>query len=182
MLKQKFHALSSNLHPDKIHSATESEKIAASKKFAELNAAYNCLLEAKPRLLHLLELELDAKPKDIQQIPNGLVDLFAQVGGLCGDADRFLAEKNKVVSPLLQIQMFERAQEWIEKLKITQKKLTGLSDKLIAELQSLDLQWMAGDIHTRRALLADLEKLYRLFSYINRWSAQVHERIVRLSL
>src|SRR5471030_2968047 len=95
-LKQKFLALSTNAHPDKIHSAGESEKSAAGKQFAELNAAYNCLLEPKLRLLHLLELELGAKPKDIQQIPSALADLFAEVANACLSADVFLAEKSKV--------------------------------------------------------------------------------------
>ena len=62
-LKQKFLALSASIHPDKIHSSGEAEKSAAAKQFAELNAAYNCLLEPKSRLLHLLELELGAKPR-----------------------------------------------------------------------------------------------------------------------
>src|SRR5271169_3437801 len=116
LLKQKFHALSATAHPDKIHSASEAEKNAAAKKFAELNSAYNCLLEPKSRLLHLLELESGAKPKEIQQIPNDLADLFAEVASLCKNADAFLAEKSKATSPLLQVQLFERAQNWIEKL------------------------------------------------------------------
>jgi DnaJ-domain-containing protein 1 len=78
LLKQKFLALSANAHPDKIHSASESDKSAAAKQFSELNAAYNCLLEPKLRLLHLLELELGAKPKDIQTDPAALADLFAE--------------------------------------------------------------------------------------------------------
>ena len=114
-LKQKFLAQSANLHPDKIHSASEAEKSAAAKKFAELNAAYNCLAEPKSRLLHLLELELGAKPKDIQQIPAALADLFAEVATVCKSADHFLAEKTKATSPLLQVRLFERGQDWIEK-------------------------------------------------------------------
>ena len=65
-LKQKFLTLSATVHPDKVHSVTETEKNTASKKFAELNTAYHCLAHPKSRLLHLLELELGAKPKDIQ--------------------------------------------------------------------------------------------------------------------
>src|ERR1039458_2320440 len=98
LLKQKFFALSANLHPDRIHSASESDKVAATKKFTELNAAYLCLTEPKLRLLHLLELELGAKPKDIQQIPAALADLFAEVANNCRNANSFLAEKNKVRS------------------------------------------------------------------------------------
>jgi hypothetical protein len=182
LLKQKFLALSSSAHPDKIHSATESDKSVASKRFAELNAAYNCLAAPKSRLLHLLELERGAKPKDVQQIPDGLADVFAEVATICRQADGFLAEKAKVVSPLLQVQFFERAQEWIEKLNAVQTKLRELSERLFAELKLLDAKWMAPDSRARGGLLDELEKLYRLFSYFNRWGGQIQERIVQLSL
>jgi curved DNA-binding protein CbpA len=181
-LKQKFLARSANLHPDRISSTNESEKSAASKKFAELNAAYNCLAAPKTRLLHLLELELGAKPKDIQQIPGGLADLFAEVATVCRNADHFLGEKSKADSPLLQVQFFERAQESIEKLNALQKKLRDLSERLLAELKLLDTKWMAGDSQTRDGRLNELERLYRLFSYFNRWNGQIQERIVQLSL
>lgn len=179
-LKQKFLSLSPTVHPDKIHSADESEKQAASKKFAELNAAYNCLATPKLRLLHLLELERGAKPGDIQQIPPTLADLFAQVAAVCRDADRFLSEKSKTVSPLLQVQLFERGQGWIDQLTGLQKKLAGFHEELLAKLKQMDTQWISDGSH-RPMLLNELENLYRLFSYFNRWSTQIQERIVQLS-
>ncbi len=182
LLKKKFLVLSASVHPDKIHSATDSEKSAVSKNFAELNAAFNCLTAPKSRLLHLLELELGTKPKDIQQIPNDLANIFADVSIACSSADRFLAEKAKATSPLLQVQLFERAQEWIEKLNTLQKKLTGFQEQLLAELRSLDTKWMSGDAQARSSLLKELENLYRLFSYFNRWNGQIQERVVQLSL
>jgi DnaJ-domain-containing protein 1 len=182
LLKQKFLALSSNVHPDKIHSASESEKSAAGKQFAELNAAYNCLLEPKLRLLHLIELETGAKPKDIQQIPTALADLFAEIAAVCHKADNFLAEKGKVTSPLLQVQLFERAQEWIEQLNLLQRKLNELREKLTGELKSLDEKWIENNPESRADLLNKLEELYRLFGYFNRWNNQIQERIVQLTL
>jgi DnaJ-domain-containing protein 1 len=181
LLKRKFLAQSANLHPDKIHSASENEKNAAAKKFAELNAAYNCLLEPKSRLLHLLELELGAKPNEIQQIPTPLADLFAEVAAACKSADNFLAEKAKATSPLLQVQMFERGQEWIEKLNSLQKKLAELRDQVLAQLKSLDAKWISAEENFRRELLPNLEELYRLFGYFNRWNNQIQERVVRLT-
>ena len=181
-LKQKFLALSSAVHPDKIHSASQSEKNDASKNFAELNAAYNCLVAPKSRLLHLLELERGAKPKDVQQIPADLADLFAEVATICRQIDAFLAEKTKAVSPLLQVQLFQCAQEWIEKLNGIQKKLTSLNEELSAKLKLLDAQWIIANSPARAALLDDLETLYRLFSYFNRWGGQIQERIIQLSL
>jgi DnaJ-domain-containing protein 1 len=181
-LKQKFLAQSASTHPDKIHAAGAAEKAGAAKSFAELNAAYHCLVEPKSRLLHLLELELGAKPADIQQIPTALADLFAEVSMTCRSADSFLAEKSKVTSPLLQVQLFERGQEWVEKLNALQKKLNGLHGQLMDELKSLDTAWMQTDATARPSLLARAEELYRLFGYFNRWNKQIQERVVQLSI
>jgi hypothetical protein len=178
-LKQKFLARSGPIHPDRIHSASESEKSAKSKQFAELNAAYNCLAEPKSRLLHLLELERGAKPKDIQQIPASLADLFAEVATHCRSVDVFLAGKNKTTSPLLQVQLFERGQSWVEKLQALQQKLNPLREQLLNGLKALDQQWP--DLSKRPQLLDLAEELYRLFGYFNRWNNQVAERIVQLS-
>ena len=181
LLKQKFLTRSANFHPDRIHSASETEKLAATKKFTELNAAFNCLAEPKSRLRHLLELELGAKPKDIQQIPAALADLFAAVANTCRHADIFLAEKNQATSPLVQVQLFERGQDWVEKLNELQKKLDELSKKLTSELKALDARWIATDAVSRREILPKLEELYRLFGYFNRWNNQIQERVVQLS-
>jgi hypothetical protein len=181
-LKQKFLARSAAAHPDKIHSASDAEKAGAAKSFAELNSAYNCLAEPKSRLLHLLELELGARPKDIQQIPAGLADLFAEVATACRSADGFLAERAKVTSPLLQVQFFERGQAWVDKLNALQKELNHRRERLTGELKALDEKWAGADAASRHEMLPALEELYRLFSYFNRWNGQIQERVVQLSL
>ena len=181
-LKAKFLKLAAAAHPDKQRGANEAEKNAANRRYAELNAAYNCLAESKSRLLHLLDLELGAKPKDVQQIPNALADLFAEVALICRDTDTFLAEKSKATSPLVQVGFFERAQVWIENLNRLQKKLGELREKLANELKSLDEKWVATDAAAREKILPKLEELYRLFGYFNRWNSQIQERAVRLSL
>jgi len=180
-LKQKFLTLSAGAHPDKIHSASNSEKSGAARSFADLNAAYQCLAEPKSRLLHLLELESGAKPKDIQQIPAALADLFAEVAMTCRSADGFLAERGKVTSPLLQVKLFERGQEWVEKLNTLQQKLNGLHTQLMGELKSLDEKWAGAEPASRQERMAKAEELYRLFSYFNRWNKQIQERVVQLS-
>ncbi len=182
LLKQTFLALAAAIHPDRIHNADELEKAGANRRYAELNAAYHCLAEPKLRLRHLLELELGAKSNDVQQIPAALADLFAEVAATCRNADTFLAEKGKAVSPLLQVQLFERAQEWIERLNLLQRKLNEWRKMLTDGLKSLDEKWGAADAAARRDILPKLEELYRLFGYFNRWNSQIQERIVRLSL
>jgi curved DNA-binding protein CbpA len=181
-LKRKFLTLSASAHPDKIQDADETARAAAARSFAELNAAYHCLAEPKSRLLHLLELELGARPKDIQEIPAALADLFAEVAMTCRQADGFLAEKSKVTSPLLQVQGFERSQAWIEKLEALRKKLDGLRGRLLEELKAADEQWMGAETGGRGDALAKLEELYRLFSYFNRWHKQIQERALQLMM
>jgi curved DNA-binding protein CbpA len=181
-LKQKFFALSASAHPDKVPAAGAAERSDAAKSFAELNAAYQCLTGPKSRLRHLLELELGAKPKDIEQIPGALADLFAEVAATCRSADGFLAEKSRVTSPLLQVHWFERGQEWVDNLNRWQQKLNGLHGRLLEELKALDERWVGTDGKPRPEVLAEAERLYRLFGYFNRWSGQIQERVVRLAV
>ena len=181
-LKTKFLKLAAAAHPDKRRGANETEKNAANRRYAELNAAYQCLSEPKSRLRHLLELELGAKPKNVQQIPPALANLFAEVATLCRDTDAFLAEKGKATSPLLQVGFFERAQEWTERLSAIQKKFNGLRGRLTGDLKLLDKKWVATGTATHGEILPKLEELYRSFGYFNRWHSQIQERIVRLSL
>jgi curved DNA-binding protein CbpA len=182
-LKATFLALAAEAHPDKQPAADPAEKLKASRRYADLNAAYHCLTEPKLRLLHLLELELGAKPKDVQSIPPNLAGLFTDVAAMCRSAGDFLVEKGKVASPLLQVQWFERAQAWVEQLRTLQTRLAGLYDQLVEELKSLDRLWTSKtQPGGQTALLSRLEELYRLFSYFNRWNSQVQELVVQLSL
>ena len=181
LLKQKFLALATVAHPDRVHNASDSDKAEATKRYTQLNAAFNCLAEPKLRLLHLLELELGAKPKDIQTIPAALADLFAEVANSCRSADDFLAEKSKATSPLVQVQLFERGQDWVEKLNGLQRKLNELREKSSRELKALDAEWISADAVSRREILPKLEELYRLFGYFNRWNNQIQERVVQIS-
>jgi DnaJ-domain-containing protein 1 len=179
-LKQKFLALSATVHPDRVHNLGEAERAAAQERYTELNAAYSCLREPKDRLHHLLELELGALPKDIQRIPSDLMDLSMEIGKACRDADAFLAEKAKVTSPLLQVTFFERSDDFADKLKNLRQRINSLTEHLTGELQQIDTTWQSGSA-SQTPLLPRLEELYRLFSYFARWTAQIQERIVRLS-
>src|SRR5882762_9464497 len=99
-LKAKFLSRSAEVHPDRAHDASAAVQESASRRFAELNSAFNCLREPKNRLRHLLELELDHKPKDLQEIPADLADLFIEIAQLCRQANAFLGEKSRVGSPM----------------------------------------------------------------------------------
>ncbi|MGO8765210.1 MAG: hypothetical protein ACLQSR_08770 [Limisphaerales bacterium] len=181
-LKQKFLVFSGSLHPDKANAANESEKTAATRTFSEMNAAYKCLMEPKSRLLHLLELEMGTRPREIQQIPDKLADLFAEVATVCNSADGFLKEKAQNASPMLAVQWFERGQEWIERLQALKNKLGVWHGELDDNLKALDAVWLGSEPGARQQVLPALEELYRRFGYFNRWNNQVQERMAQLAL
>ena len=185
-LKQKFLPLSAEFHPDRVHSASEEEKRRATAHYAELNAAHNILREPRDRLLHLLELEQGAKPKDVQRIPPGTMDLFVEVGQLCRDVDAFIAQRANATSPLVKVQMFERGMEWTDKLQALQRRINEKREELAAELQGMNAIWdnapSVGSPERLSALpMERLEQIYRVFSYIARWTEQIQERIVQLA-
>ena len=185
-LKAKFLRLSSEVHPDRVYAASAAEKEKAGQRFAELNAAYNILREPKERLLHLLELETGARPKDVQRIPPGTMDLFVEIGQICRDVDSFLAERSKATSPLLKVQLFARCQEWTEQLLALQEKVNAKRKALAAELQAMNQNWekagrLTGEPRQNALALERLEQLYRVFSYVARWTEQIQERVVQLS-
>ncbi|HAB18192.1 MAG TPA: hypothetical protein PLX89_06635 [Verrucomicrobiota bacterium] len=186
-LKARFLPLSAGTHPDKTHGASADEKRAASSKYAELNAAFNTLKEPRDRLRHLYELEAGEKPKDIQRIPPGTMDLFVEVGQTCRDADAFLQKKSGHDSPMLKLQWMQDGFDWLDRLQSLQGRVNTMRDQLSAELREMNGIWDAappsGSPGRRAALpLERLEQIYRSMSYIARWTEQIQERLVQLSL
>jgi curved DNA-binding protein CbpA len=176
-LKSKFFTLSSEVHPDRTHNASESDKLEANRRYTELNAAYQCLREPRSRIRHLLELELGAKPSDLTDIPDDLMDLFFAIGKVFRDVDAFLTEKAKATSPLIQVQLFERGMERVELLNDLSHKISPRRETLLEELKVLDTSWQS---HTS-AQTDRLLNIWRLLSFYERWLAQIQERIVQLS-
>ena len=177
-LKEKFLALSAEVHPDRVHQASEPDKLAATQRYTELNAAYNCLREPRERLRHLLELELGQKPSDLTNVPNDLMDLFFTVGKVLKGVDGFLAEKGRATSPLVQVQFFECGQDWIEELNTIRQPLIARRESLIEELKQLSARWDAAEMP--KPLERGLE-IWRLLSFYDRWLAQIQERTVQIS-
>jgi DnaJ-domain-containing protein 1 len=186
LLKQKFLARSADLHPDRAHNAAETTRADAIRNFADLNAAWLCLSEPKERLRHLLELELGGPPQDARDVPAAAMDFFFEVGRLCREADAFLAVKTRTSSPLIQAQMFGAGMELADRLNALQQRIQRRRDELLGELKEMNAAWEVapapGAASRPVGLSLDkLEGIHRLFSYIARWTAQIQERVVRLS-
>ena len=177
-LKEKFLTRSATVHPDRVHNLSTAERENAQQRYTELNSAYNCLREPRLRLRHLLELELGTKPSDLTQVPEDLMTLFFEIGKTFREVDAFLAEKAQASSPLIKVQLFERGMDWTEALGKLQQRVSARRDGLVETLKTLDATWSSP---LKPDSLAQLENLYRLFSYHDRWLAQLQERSAQLS-
>jgi DnaJ-domain-containing protein 1 len=186
-LKAAFLEQSARLHPDRVLAASAEEKAAATGRFAELNAAYNCLREPKERLLHLLELESGAPPASVQSVPEGTMDLFMETGQVCRQTDQFLATKGPASSPLLQVQRLVQNQEWTARLQELQKRIHLRQSQLLAELREMNAAWNAAPpapspARAGKLPLPRLEEMARTLSYIARCGGQVQERLSQLAI
>jgi DnaJ-domain-containing protein 1 len=186
-LKARFLLLSSEVHPDRFHSAAPAEREAAGRRYTELNTAWQCLTDPKDRLLHLLELERGAKPPNVQRIPPGTMDLFMEVGQRCREVDAFLAERSAVNSPVLKVRLFEKAMAWTDQLSAVQRDVNAKREALEADLRAMNGAWESappvGAPGRAAALPLDqLEQIYRALSYVSRWTEQIQERMVQLAM
>jgi DnaJ-domain-containing protein 1 len=186
-LKSRFLARSAEVHPDRLHQAAKEDQDAATRHYAELNAAYHCLREPKDRLQHLLLLEHGTKPIGIDSVPEELMELLMEAGKVCREVDTFLAERSEVSSPLIKVQMFERGMDWTDKLNALQRRVNARRTALEEELKQMNARWdtapPVGDTHRPASLpLAELERCYRTLSYLSRWTGQLQERAVKLVL
>lgn len=185
-LKDRFLRLSADLHPDRHHAAPAEEREACARRYTDLNSAYQTLRDARARALHLLELESGARPRDIQRIPPGTMDLFTAIGQACRDVDAYLAERRAVASPMLKVRLFQRGMEWVETLKGLQQQVQARQRDLEHQLRGLNPAWdtapPVGSADRAAALPLDqLADTYRGLSYGARWSEQLQERLVQLA-
>ena len=130
-----------------------------------------------------LELELGRRPQSVQEIPKELVSLFTEINQSCRETDTLLAEKAKTTSPLLQVELFDRAQTQSQKLAALQQNVGSRIDQLLERSQAIDREWISEEKSTPRAdALRQLEALSAPLSYFTRWRTQIQERIVQLAM
>src|ERR1051325_3560647 len=90
-LKAKFLTLSGKAHPDRAKDHRERE--AAVHRFAEINAAYNCLRDTKERLHHLYVIETGNEARQVRQGPPAIGDLIIPAQQIFPRGRRFLHEQ-----------------------------------------------------------------------------------------
>ena len=186
VLKANFHRLSKALHPDHLGKVETACAANSAGPFAEINAAYRCLRETKDRLAHLIEIELGRKPESIQHIPDEIATVGAQVMMICRGVDAFLGNRQKNPAPMVRAQQFKDSMEWLSKCDALEAALDPLRVRLEMELEKLEVAWNQPPEHApwkpSAKIEIDLDRSYRLASYVTKWTSQIKERQLLLTL
>jgi curved DNA-binding protein CbpA len=171
-LKDAYHRKTLQAHPDTARSG------GTEQGFAELNEAYQILQDPKRRLYHLLALEGHAPSPTDQTVPAELHDLFPAIGALSQQTN-LLQEKMKTASNALSRSLLKPKMLELEKAtRELREKIQTLSDASLAQLRVINARWRNSPANEITAL----SKLYFVFAYLNRWSAQLDEIAFQLSL
>jgi curved DNA-binding protein CbpA len=174
-LKEQFARLTAEQHPDKFQQAADAERAEADARYAALNRAFQTLVDPRARLLALYELTKGEKPRDVQRIPPGTMDLFVEVGQACRLLDEFLERKRAATGRLEKAGLAGEELTLQDTLMMLGGKLAALGTALEDDLAKLDIRWRMGE-HD----LVALETAYRKYSYLARWRQQLEEREIAL--
>ena len=174
-VKERFHALSREHHPDQQAAGSNAETDAV---FARLNAAQAALRDPKARLRCLLELEHPGvKVSGPAAVPGTLADLFAPIHGLVGRIDALLAKKASAPSALARALLAREEWGLQEEAQERLGALEELHARASEELRAFDERWeprppdAAGLLHG----------FYQRFAYLSRWTDQLRERLFLLA-
>jgi curved DNA-binding protein CbpA len=162
-LKQKFHALTATQHPD----------VNASGDFAAINHAYQILSDPVKRLRHFLELNaVAALASSTPVVPAQLAELFMRVGTARQTADAFLKKQAQATTPLAQALLASEKFAVLDQLENVRAVLEQQREPLFEELKNSGSH---PDVRRLAEILAEL-------SYLSKWSEQLREGLLKLSL
>jgi chemotaxis protein histidine kinase CheA len=176
-VKERFATKSGPVHPDRVHQADAATRTAATQRYAEFNAAQQCLADTRQRLRHLIELETGRPPSDLGAVPPHISELFFKVGQSLRSADELVRQKQAATSPMVQAQVMRLAMDRMEALREVIGELEQRRSRLDDRCRTLGANRAVGE-----DFLPILTELHRDYSYLNRWIEQLRERLLQLTL
>lgn len=173
LLKERFLDLSATTHPDKA-----SDKSSAETQFKEINEAYNVLRNSRSRLLYLLELHGLPKQEHVQNVPPEVMQFFSSVAAITQQADQLIKHKTAATSPMLKVQFMDQGLDQIDRMQELQRNLASAISAIETRLKAASESWSESPAP---AILQELATSAAALGFLERWSAQLHERIAALT-
>lgn len=177
-VKSRFTELSAPVHPDRVHQTDDATRRSATNRYAELNSATQALSQTRSRLKHLIALEIGESPSDVGSVPPHISDLFFEVGQIFTRADKLIAEREQENSPMVQVEIMQRALALSDEIQSLQSTLNDQVQLLDEKCLQLNDGWASSDSKP----IKEATTLYRDYSYLNKWQDQAQEKRLQLTL
>jgi len=178
LLKAKFLACSAECHPDK--AATPEDRAPAEQEFAALNAAYTLLRQPRTRLLHLLKLSGNKPDPRVQSVPAEVAEMFPAIAAALSETDALLRQKAAAASPMLKVQLLEPALGQTAKIQELQGLVAARLRAIDARLEKVNPAWL-GTEPPSQAALDELKQAAAALAFLERWAAQLNEKLAALA-
>ncbi len=174
-LKEGFLDRSADAHPDK---AAAADKPSSEEDFQDLNASYNILRNSRARLLHFLELAGIQQPEHSQVVPPTALELFPTVAAATKRADGVIKQKTAAHSPMLKVEVMTRALEEVESLQDLQGEIASRIARIEGSLKEFRIDWPPA---SPSPAIQEIREAAAALGFLERWKAQLQERIVALT-
>jgi curved DNA-binding protein CbpA len=170
-LKQEYQRLSFARHPDR-----HTDAGAEGPDFAAVTDAYRVLSNPKLRLQHLLGLEHGRSDRENSPVSADLADTFMQTAALVGSVDDLLKKKDHSTTALALSLLKPDIARLTSRVESQLKLLQEFYGQALDELKRIDELWEKdADAKTAVPKLADR------FGFLDRWIAQLQEKMFALS-
>ncbi len=167
MLKEKFHKLTAEHHPDV--AKTDAD-------FALINEAYRTLSDPLLCLRHFIQLEFPSALRAEQNMPEDLVQLFMHIATVRRAIDAFVARETQISSPLLRAHLASERLDILDQLDSSLAFVTETHDALFADLPHVD--WKKN----RETVAEGFAMAHHMLSFLSKWRRQLMEDRVRLQM
>ena len=168
-LKEKFHALSAEHHPD----VAKDSRI----DFAQLNTAYQILRDPITRVRHLLELEFPQALTEHRAIPSDIADLFLRICQTQQAIQNFRTRENQATTPLARALLMSEKLNLREQLEAILVLLDEKQRSCLDELRNLDVGW-GQETGTPATILS---ALHLKLAYLSKWLQQLRDCLFTLA-
>lgn len=144
----------------------------------QINQSYDVLRQTRARLLHFLEKQGLANPAHVQAVPPAASAFFTAIAEQTQKADELMKQRNAANSPMLKVQLFEKALARTDEIQGLQRQLADQIRAIEEEIKQLDARWIS---ERTDAIFPQVQAAAATLGFLERWQAQLQQRLAALA-
>ncbi len=176
ILKDKYLRAAKEAHPDQ-QASTDTD----SSQSTAINEAHKILSNEATCLAHFIKLELGQDVTQDRQVPNGLVELFMELGPLFQECDQLIRNLKTADSSILKARHYMTAGPLLRSLDAIQGRISQTLEASRTQLKNLNQTWQSSPTTERSSLISEIGAQYGTLSYLQRWRDTIQEKSFELT-